>query len=121
MKNTALTALVPLLMTHQALALGLGEPAAASYLGEPLSTRILVIDSENWADDQLRVSVLGDSAAAIRNIDARITHSGGRRFVTLTSTTPQREPFIAFTVELRWPQGTLQRQYQLLLDPAPKP
>jgi pilus assembly protein FimV len=117
----SLTPLYLALATAQgALGLGLGDPSQASHLGEPLDTTIPLLDSENWKSDQIRVSVIADSAALARDIDASVATSGGKTYVQLRTTGPVREPYLGFTVELRWPQGTVQRQYQFLLDPPPK-
>lgn len=116
-----LTALCITAFTAQgALALGLGDATQISHLGEPLDTKLPLLDSEDWKSDQIRVSILADSPALVREISAVITTSGGRNYVQLRTATPLREPYLDFTVELRWPQGTVQRQYQFLLDPPPK-
>ena len=121
MKNLLVPLAGLMLLAQQALGLGLGEAIQSSYLGEPFSAKIPVLDSQDWTADQINITVTSDSATLTRDFDTALSKSSGGRYVTLSTNNPVREPYIEFVVELKWPQGTIQRQYQLLLDPPRKP
>jgi Tfp pilus assembly protein FimV len=108
--------------------LGLGNLQALSYLGEPLEATIAITagNNEDYGLEQLRVRQLSNKQAAALGIDlARsfasyrfsLSDQNGRLSIMLKGSEPVDEPYLNFLVELKWPTGTVYREYTLFLDP----
>jgi pilus assembly protein FimV len=92
-----------------AFSMGLGEAVTHSWLGEPLVADIAIRDTEGWQAHQLKVSLSGEPAAWVRDIQATIVNMNGGWAIRLRSHLPVHEPAMALKLELRWPEGRLQR------------
>ncbi len=103
--------------SQQAGAVGLGEVQQNSSLGQPLHAVIPVTDVGEWNKDQLKIQLSGLSESEARSIKATVKGSGATQAITLTTKDPVSEPHVSFTLQISWPEGSLQRNYQLLLDP----
>ncbi|MEH6559561.1 MAG: hypothetical protein V7459_16285 [Oceanicoccus sp.] len=123
-----LAAIICLLAASPAHSLGLGRIEASSYLGQPLRAQIdVIMETEDYGPDNVRVRQLGESEASDLGIDL-IGFNSGYRFQTrtqsnrlvidVTSRDSINEPFLNILIELRWPTGTVYREYTLLLDPV---
>ena len=123
----------PLLLTMAlstpgaANALGLGDLHVDSRLNQPLSAHIDILGATE--QDLLSLS------AAIANRDAfqkngsdrpsflssaqfTVTQDQQHRpILSVRSSEPFTEPFVSLLIDLRWPNGSLVREYTLLLDP----
>jgi Tfp pilus assembly protein FimV len=109
-------------------ALGLGDIRSSSFLGQPLEARIEVImEGHDYAPEEIKVRQINAAQASDLGIDLagyqpnyrlKPTISAGRLMVSLTSQQPIREPFLNLLIELKWPEGTVYREYTLLLDPV---
>ncbi len=115
-RNRVATALL-FFAAQQALAVGLGEVHQHSGLGQPLKAAIPVTDAGEWSKEQMKIELSGLSGPEARSIKASIGGTGSKRNISLTTEDPVNEPFVGFTLQLSWPSGSLQRDYQLLLDP----
>ena len=130
MKNTRIPALLPLclaaMVSREALALGLGSAELASRLGSPLQARIPLRSMDGLDPEQLLISIQPvwdeDSESVIGGLkpgDIQVTayrDEQGQALIDLSSAEPIAEPFLNFVVSVRWPQGSLNREYTLLLD-----
>ena len=130
MKNTRIPALIPLclaaMVSREALALGLGSAELESRLGSPLQARIPLRSMEGLDPEQLLISVQpvwdegSDSViGGLKPGDIQVSiyrDEQGRAQITLNSAEPIVEPFLNFMLNVRWPQGSLNREYTLLLD-----
>jgi FimV-like protein len=121
------------------LALGLGNLTPSSYLGQPLEASIAIATgNEDYQPEELKVRQLTGKQAAALGIDLAgsedryrliLSNQSGQLEVLLSSRQPVDEPFLNLLVELKWPTGTVYREYTVLLDPpgftsvvtAPKP
>jgi hypothetical protein len=122
-----LAAIICLLAASPVHSLGLGRIGASSNLGQPLRAQIdVIMETEDYGPDNVRVRQLGESEARDLGIDL-IGFNSGYRFqaraqsnrlvIDVTSRDPIKEPFLNILIELRWPTGTVYREYTLLLDP----
>ena len=119
----ALLTLGLLLCSHSALALELGEAQLLSTLGEPLSVQIPIRNTKVSAD-QLIVQQADAATYQQMNIE-RSPHFYNLQFrqrsdslITITTREPVKEPFLSFVIQLRWPEGNLNKTIDLLLDPS---
>ncbi len=124
----------PLLLTMAlsapgaANALGLGDLHIDSKLNQPLSAHIDIVGATETDLTSLRATVadretfqqLGsDRPAFLSSAEFQVTRDRQRRpILSVRSKEPFTEPLISFLIDLRWPGGTLVREYTLLLDPA---
>lgn len=115
------------LSATQANALGLGEIQVNSALNEPLDAEIRLLEVRDLSPLQIQprmadideFSLAGISKSNFLsnvNFDVQISPDGVGK-IHITSSSPIREPFLNFLVEVNWPSGRLVREYTLLLDP----
>ena len=109
-----------------AAALGLGELTLDSYLNEPLSAKVDLLEVGDLDTSQVKVS-LGSRADFERagveraffltslKFDVVIDGSGNGK-LNISSRDAVREPFLDFLLEVRWPEGRVLREYTVLLD-----
>lgn len=120
-------AVAGVLGASQANALGLGEIQVNSSLNEPLDANIRLVEVRDLSPLQIQprmadideFSLAGVSKASfLTNVsfDVRV-NPDGTGVIHMTSSSPIREPFLNFLVEVNWPSGRLVREYTLLLDP----
>lgn len=122
-----LVALVLLLASGSALALGLGQIRVLSGPGQPLLAEIPVISNQPGELENARVRLaspetfarvgLQPPAGLVRDLQFEITADAqGRAVVRVTSATPVDVPAVAFLLEVDWGQGRLVREYSALVD-----
>ncbi len=112
-----------------AMALGLGDIEYHSYLGEVLEAEIAVVSrNEAYSPEQIAIRQIGETEAQQVGIDLLSSRyrfqfrpfiEGGKLNIGLRTGQPVSEPFINLLVELRWPKGSVYREYTFLLDPPP--
>lgn len=121
-----------LLLGSPAWGLGLGEISYQSSLGEPLQAKIdiLIEDHNAYSLDNIRVRQIGPAEADKMGFELVDAYYGirftpvqqGKQFhIELSSSKPVKEPYINMLVEVRWPQGSVYREYTVLLDPPTAP
>jgi pilus assembly protein FimV len=123
---------LPVLLAQQALAVSLGDELILSRLGDPVEVEIDVLQ---WQDlDLQRVQI---SAANRQEYEAfGLTWSpvldtlyfnllgpnlDGEIRLLVSSREPVSEPFLELLLVMRWPGGSLLREYVLLFDPPGTP
>lgn len=122
-----LMALLLLLASSSALALGLGQIRVLSGAGQPLLAEIPVISNQPGELENARVRLaspetfarvgLQPPAGLVRDLQFEITADAqGRAVVRVTSATPVDVPAVAFLLEVDWGQGRLVREYSALVD-----
>jgi pilus assembly protein FimV len=120
-------ALLAILASFGASALGLGQIEVKSKIGQPLLAEIPIVTSDPSELEQLQVALASpDTFARIglrppigiiaelqftQALDAR-----GNPVIRVTSTQPVGEPLLTFLVEVDWGQGRLVREYSALVD-----
>jgi len=120
-----LVAMVVLAATH-AEALGLGEITLESALNQPLMARIQLSDTAGMAAEDISVRIASardferfslDRPYFLDNIRLAVESNGSDHFISVTSSDPVREPYLAFVLDTRWPNGRILTEYTILLDP----
>lgn len=136
MKKLRAPAFIPLLLavavSPDATAMGLGRAELDSVLGKPLAARVVISGAEDLDPEQILIDVKpvwdAQSDSAMGGLDTQTLSvrselsPSGSGVIYLRSTTPIVEPFLNFVLSVRWPTGTIEREYTLLLDlPAQAP
>lgn len=113
--------------TSNASALGLGEIQIKSALNEPLQAEIQLLQMRELDPQQVlpRMANIDEFALAgieklrfLADVKFEVKPgAAGRGTIIMTSSTPVKEPFLNFLVEVNWPSGRLVREYTVLLDP----
>lgn len=121
-----------LLLVPSAWGFGLGEMSFQSSLGEPLqaSIELIVEEGGDYNQNNIKVRLVGSKEASKLGIDLiesyyafrfDLLERDGRLYIELTSTKPISEPFVNMLLEVRWPKGSVFREYTILLDPPAVP
>lgn len=109
-----------------ALAVGLGQASVSSYLDAPLDASIPLLESSDYALDDIRVSVAEQSAFASAGLEwtplaasvrVQVQEQQGRRQVSLMSEQPMVEPWLELLFTIEYPGGQQSRDVTLLFDP----
>ena len=125
----SLAGLAALLPTYS-WGLGLGDITLNSYLNEPLSAEVLLLDTQDLTADDIKVRLgtqdafdrLGvDRAYFLTSIKFEVVVEDSAARILLTTTKPLLEPYLDFLVETRWPDGRLLREYTVLVDLPTQP
>ena len=115
------------LSSGMAHALGLGEVTLQSALNQPLVAEIELLESRDLAANEVMPTLASAEAFNKAGIDRQffltdltftpVLKPNGKSVIRVTSNKPMREPYLNFLVQVLWPNGQLQREYTLLLDP----
>jgi FimV-like protein len=126
--------LVPLglMLPLGAFAVSLGDELILSRLGDPVEVEVEVLQWEEM--DLERVQISAASAAEYEvfkltwlpvlehlNFNLIGPDLDGKVRVLISSRDPLDEPFLELLLVLRWPGGSLRREYVLLFDPPGAP
>jgi pilus assembly protein FimV len=107
-------------------ALGLGEIRLNSALNQPFDAEIELVAATAEDLGALQAALASgdtfqryglDRPAYLSDFTFRVSRSGGRDVLKVTSPRPVTEPFVTLLVEASWPRGRLLREYTVLLDP----
>lgn len=113
-------------MPWLAHAASLGKLSVFSSLGDPLNAEIDVLPSSTEEVETLAVSLASDAVyleqgvqrtSAQADIQLSILQKEDGIVVKITTNQPISEPFLDIIVSLAWKDGSLSREYTLLLDP----
>jgi FimV-like protein len=131
-----LTLLLPvsLLLSAHVLAVSLGDELILSRLGDPVEIEIDVLQWEDIDLERVEISAATREEYDVFNLtwlpvleELSFNMVGpdldGDVRVLISSRDPLNEPFLELLLVLRWPGGSLRREYVLLFDPpgAPTP
>ena len=126
-----LVASAGLTISHCALAIGVGDIVVNSYVNEPLSADIAILDPKDLADSEVIASLASLADFERLGIERHYslgslvfeTNMRGRESssVRVRTEEPIREPYLNFLVELKWPEGRVLREYTVFLDLRPMP
>lgn len=109
-----------------ALAVGLGAANVNSFLGAPLSADIPVLESSQYAAEEVQVSVANEAdftaaglewSPLVASVRAQVIEQEGRRLVHLSSNQPMQAPWLDVLLMLDVPGGQQFRDITLLFDP----
>ena len=120
-------ALIFILITSNALAVGLGKIELESSLNQQLEAKIALINADALDESEIIVVLASRADFERLRIDyyyqltdlsfSVLRQSNGDHYIEVTSSKPIIEPFLNFLVQLNWPEGQIQREYTVLLDP----
>jgi pilus assembly protein FimV len=99
-----------------ASALGLAEATLYSLLGQKLDCDMELISMGDLSPEELVVSITSPAGFHGGVKASVVKRSDGKAVIKLRSSDVINEPYLEFTVVVRWPQGQLQREVTLLLD-----
>ena len=109
--------------------LGLGDLTLNSYLNEPLSAQVQLLEAEALDENDVHVGLASESEFArlgvnrdfyLTKIVFEIQAGEDGKTVLMSTDTPLREPYLDFIIEARWPDGRLLREYTVLVDLPPR-
>ena len=123
-----LAALALSLLPGLALAVSLGDEQILSRLGDPVEIEIEVLQWEDLDLDRVEISAATREEYELFNLtwlpvldELSFNLVGpdlnGDVRVLISSREPLTEPFLELLLVLRWPGGSLRREYVLLFDP----
>ena len=120
-------ALLGVLASVQAYALGLGRISVQSALGEPLRAEIDIADINADEASSLKATVASaevfraagmEYSAAVSELQISFQkRADGRPYFRLSSPRPVTEPFVDLILEANWASGRIVRDYTMLFDP----
>lgn len=99
-----------------ASALGIAEPVLYSLLGQKLDCDMELINMGDLSAEEMVVSIASPAGLPSSIKASVVKRSDGKPVIKLHSTDVINEPYLDFTVTVRWPQGELRRDITLLLD-----
>ena len=111
-------------LSTNSLALEVSDLTLLSKLGQPLLAQLTILQPQPVNEQELTISQapaavyqqMGiDSIALYQQLKFTLSDKG---LVTITSIKPIKEPFLNLVLQFRWPEGELNREFTLLLDPS---
>jgi pilus assembly protein FimV len=109
-------------------ALGMGEITLHSALNQSLNAEIVLLDVGELSAEDIRVVLASSSdyeragverLAFLQNLTFTPVIEGDRSRIRVASSSPVREPYLNFLVEITRAKSRLLREYTVLLDPMP--
>lgn len=107
-------------------ALGLGEISLHSALNQPLEAEIELLQIADLSAEEVKVRLASADTFNRSGVDRFVFLNdlrftpvlrGGQSIIRVVSNKPVREPYLNFIVEVQLPEGSLLREYTLLIDP----
>ncbi|MBX2859225.1 MAG: hypothetical protein KTR17_11235 [Cellvibrionaceae bacterium] len=112
---------------NNSFAVGLGELKHSSFLGEPLQAHIELINISTRLDlNQLRARQIQGEEAQSLGVDlvsgwmpvrVILEQRNNGYQISLSTRQPVKEPLVNVLIELTWPNGTIFREYNVMLNP----
>lgn len=128
-----LSACIALAISPHIIALGLGDLAEKSVIGEPLRATLAITGEEKFPLKTLSVRRINAAEAASMGIELlpfdlpvsfEVRQEEDRRWVVMSSQQAVTKPYMEFLLELSWPKGSVVREFIILpstpTDTAPK-
>lgn len=126
-KDVITAALLLLVSTSQAVALGLGDIEVQSALNDPFRGVINLTSATDEELEKLKVSIATPEAFRqagiprphlLTSLQFKVERTAdGAAVIRASTVDPVHEPFLEFLLEASWERGRLLRQYTVLLDP----
>lgn len=125
-----LAASIAFTFSHSALAIGVGDIVVNSYVNEPLSADIAILDPKDLSESEVIASLASLADFDRLGIERHYSlgalvfetdmQGAGSSAIRVTTADPIREPYLNFLVELKWPEGRVLREYTVFLDLRPR-
>ncbi len=120
-------ALISMVVSATALALGLGDIQTRSALNQNFEAEVKLLSVDPTELDSLKVRLASPEAFQRAGVErpfylsrlrfVPMVNKAGQSVIRVYSDNPIREPFLNFLLEINWPKGKLVREYTVLLDP----
>ena len=104
------------LLGNMACAVGIAEPNLYSQLGQKLDCQLALINAGELTPEEMAVSISPLSSEPGLIKASIVKRSDGVPVIQLRSNVVINEPYLQFTINIRWPQGEVRREVTLLLD-----
>ena len=109
-------------------ALGLGAIEVKSGFNQPLLAEVPIIAEQQGEVESLTVSLASSEAFARVGLDRPSGVTANLRFavtrtergdpvIRVTTSSPVRDPYVIFLIDVQWSGGRLVREYSVLIDP----
>ena len=118
-------------ISQNAFAIGVGDIVVNSYVNEPLSADIAILEPKDLSDSEVIASLASLADFERLGIERHYSlgalvfetdmQGAGSSAIRVTTENPIREPYLNFLVELKWPEGRVLREYTVFLDLRPRP
>ena len=109
-------------------AVGLGSIEVVSKFNQPLRAQIPLLSLGNTPLEQVTAKLASDKEFAevkldkpekLLNLKFKLDRNEkGAPLVIVTTTHPIHDPFLTFLIKVSWPDGSLLKEYMILLDPV---
>ena len=116
-------------ISQNAFAIGVGDIVVNSYVNEPLSADIAILEPKDLSDSEVIASLASLADFERLGIERHYSlgalvfetdmQGAGSSAIRVTTANPIREPYLNFLVELKWPEGRVLREYTVFLDLRP--
>ena len=115
-----------LFIPQSGFSLGLGEIEVDSSLNQKLKAEVELLSATPEDTEALIVKLASrkeftragiDRPYSLNDLRFKSEVIDGVPHIKITSSSPVREPFLNFLIEVDWPNGHLLREYTILLDP----
>ena len=115
-----------LLLPGSGFTLGLGEIEVNSTLNQRLNADIELLSATPEDAEDIIIKLASrkeftraglDRPYSLNDLRFKSEEINGVPYIKVSSSSPIREPFLNFLVEIDWPNGHLLREYTVLLDP----
>ena len=126
-KDVFIAALLWLVASSQAVAIGLGEIDVQSSLNDPFRAVIELTSATDEELGELKVSIASPAAfdragiprpQLLTSMLFRVERTAdGKPVIRVSTKDPIHEPFLDFLLEMAWSRGRMLRQYTVLIDP----
>ena len=109
-------------------AISFGPIKVYSYLDEPLVAELELTDLKAVSPNNLQVSLAASNDFVragmerpyfLTNLLFDITGYQGKTLIFIRSIKPVKTPYLEFLLNLSWPDGSLIKEYIILIDPPP--
>ncbi len=113
---------------QQSFALGFGDIQVNSYLGEPLSAQVDLIETDNVYESGLTVRLASPEEYKkngytypydIKYKFNVVNLTGKQPVVVITTARTIEDPYLNLLLEVTYPQGQIRKMFTFLIDPAP--
>jgi len=127
--NKIIGSLLLFLCSNLAHAVGLTGIAVYSYLNEPLSAEIEILDLDPSLADEVTVGLASpqdflkvniERQTFLNDLDFEVVSVNNKLYIYVFSYENLKNPYLELLLKLKWKDGSLLKSYTLLVDPLPK-
>ncbi len=119
-------ALLLFFSTTSSWALGIGSIEVHSKLGDKFNATVAISDTSNLNLEQIMASnapaevyqqLQVENAYIYQGLTFSIDSKTGKIYLHISSKEAIREPYLNFIVQIRWPNGQINKEFKVFIDP----